>query len=49
VRQGGVLEEIRKEAQGYVDDAAICLRSFPDSAVKENLLTLIQYIIDRTY
>ena len=49
VRQGGVLEKIRKEAQGYVDDAAMCLKPFPDSAVKTNLLTLIQYIIDRTY
>ncbi len=49
VRKGGVLEKIRKEAQGYVDDAAMCLKPFPDSAVKTNLLTLIQYIIDRTY
>ncbi len=49
VRRGGVLEKIRKEAQGYVDDAARCLKPFPDSSVKENLLTLIQYIIHRTY
>jgi hypothetical protein len=32
-----------------VDDAAMCLKRFPDSAVKESLLTLIQYIIHRTY
>ena len=49
VRHGGVLEKIREEAQGYVDDAATCLRPFQDSAVKTNLLMLIQYIIDRTY
>jgi octaprenyl-diphosphate synthase len=49
VRSGGVLERIRKEAQGYVDDAARCLKPFPDSAVKTNLLSLIQYIIHRTY
>jgi len=49
VRDSGVLESIRSEAQGYVDDAAMCLKRFPDSAVKENLLTLIQYIIHRTY
>ncbi|MCP4575642.1 MAG: polyprenyl synthetase family protein [Deltaproteobacteria bacterium] len=49
VRRGGVLDKIREEAQGYVDDAAMCLKRFPDSAVKENLLTLIQYIIHRTY
>jgi octaprenyl-diphosphate synthase len=49
VRGSGVLERIRAEAQGYVDDAAECLGRFPDSAVKTNLLTLIQYIIHRTY
>ena len=49
VRESGVLERIRAEAQGYVDDAARCLSRFPDSAVKTNLLTLIQYIIHRTY
>lgn len=49
VRRGGVLEKIREEAQRYVDDAAMCLKRFPDSAIKENLLTLIQYIIHRTY
>jgi octaprenyl-diphosphate synthase len=49
VRGSGVLERIRAEAQGYVDDAARCLSRFPDSAVKTNLLTLIQYIIHRTY
>jgi octaprenyl-diphosphate synthase len=49
VRGSGVLGSIRSEAQGYVDDAAMCLKRFPDSAVKENLLTLIQYIIHRTY
>lgn len=49
VKGSGVLERIRTEAKGYVDDAASCLSHFPDSAVKEKLLTLIQYIIHRTY
>ena len=49
VRRGGGLEKIRGEAQRYVDDAAMCLDRFPDSTVKGNLLTLIQYIIDRTF
>ncbi len=49
VRRGGALARIREEAQGYVDDAAMCLKHFPDSSVKANLLTLIQYIIDRTH
>ncbi len=49
VRGAGGLEKIRKEAQGYVADAAARLDRFPDSSVKTNLLTLIQYIIQRTY
>lgn len=49
VRQSGVLNKIRGEAQGYVDDAAAALSHFPDSSVKENLLKLIQYIIHRTH
>jgi len=49
VRRGGALARIREEAQGYVDDAAMCLKHFPDSSVKADLLTLIQYIIDRTH
>ncbi len=49
VRSAGVFERIINEAQGFVDDAAAHLKMFPDSAAKEKLLTLIQYIIHRTY
>ncbi len=49
VRRAGVLEKIRKEAQGYVNDAARCLKPFENSQVKKSLLTLIQYIIHRTH
>ncbi len=49
VRSKGALDQIRDEAQAYVNEAATCLKSFPDSAVKRNLLELNQYIIDRDY
>jgi octaprenyl-diphosphate synthase len=49
VRSNGALDQIRDEAQAYVNEAATCLKSFPDSLVKRNLLELNQYIIDREY
>ncbi|MBW2616683.1 MAG: polyprenyl synthetase family protein [Deltaproteobacteria bacterium] len=49
VRTNGALDQIRDEAQVYVDEAASCLTSFPDSPAKRNLLELNQYIIDREY
>jgi len=49
VRTNGALDQIRDEAQVYVNEAASCLTSFPDSPVKRNLLELNQYIIDREY
>ncbi len=49
VRTNGALEQIRDEAQAYVNEAATCLKLFPDSPVKKNLLELKQYIIDREY
>ncbi|MBW1798643.1 MAG: hypothetical protein JRJ21_09630 [Deltaproteobacteria bacterium] len=49
VRTNGALDQIRDEAQAFVDEAATCLTSFPDSPVKRNLLELNQYIIDREY
>ena len=49
VRSNGALDQIRDEAQAYVNEAATCLKSFPDSPVKKNLLELNQYIIDREY
>lgn len=49
VRSNGILDRIRDEAQSYVDKAASCLRPFPDSPTKKELLELSQYIIDREY
>ena len=49
VRTNGVLDQIRDEAQSLVDEAGDCLKPFPDSSVKKNLLELKQYIIDREY
>lgn len=49
VRSNGVLDQIRDEAQAYVNEAVNCLKSFPDSPVKRNLLELNQYILDREY
>ncbi len=49
VRSKGALDQIRDEAQAYVNEAANCLKSFSDSEVKRNLLELNQYIINREY
>ena len=49
VRKKGALDRIRKEAQGYVDDAIGFLDVFPDSKTKTSLVTLSQYIIDRKF
>ena len=49
VRSNGALDQIRDEAQTFLDEAATCLNSFPDSPAKKNLLELSQHIIDRTY
>ena len=49
VRTNGALEQTRDEAQKLVDEAATCLKPFPDSPVKKNLLELNQYIVDREY
>jgi len=47
VRRNGALDRIRKEAQRYVDHATACLKMFPDSETKRDLITLSQHIIDR--
>jgi octaprenyl-diphosphate synthase len=47
VRRNGALGHIRKEAQGYVDHATDCLKAFPDSEAKRDLIRLSQHIIDR--
>jgi octaprenyl-diphosphate synthase len=49
VRNDGVLEKIRAEAKEYVDKASRILNSFPESPVRENLLTLNTYMIKRHF
>jgi octaprenyl-diphosphate synthase len=49
VRNDGVLERIRSEAKEYVDKASRILNSFPDSQVKESLLALNAYMINRHF
>jgi len=49
VRCNGALDRIRKEAQEYVGRAADCLRIFPDSEAKTDLIRLSQHIIDREH
>jgi octaprenyl-diphosphate synthase len=47
VRRSRALDRIQKEARGYVDRAAGCLKVFPDSDAKRDLIRLSQQIIDR--
>jgi octaprenyl-diphosphate synthase len=49
VRKNGVLDRVHAEAIKYVDEAALCLDGFPDSPIKENLLELNLFIIERDY
>jgi octaprenyl-diphosphate synthase len=49
VRRNGALDQIRDEAQIYVNKAAGHLSSFPESPAKESLLELNQYVIEREY
>jgi len=47
VRRNGVVERVRAEAKKYVDEAALCLDRFSDSAARESLLELNRYIVER--
>jgi len=49
VRNDGVLEKIRSEAKEYIDKASRILNSFPESQVKESLLALSAYMINRQF
>lgn len=49
VRSKGALDEIKDEARSYVDRAAGCLSSFPDSPAKRGLLELNRFIVERKY
>lgn len=48
VQHNGAITRCRKDAQDYVDLAETYLSLFPDSPVKESLLKLNQYIVDRS-
>jgi octaprenyl-diphosphate synthase len=49
IRTGGAIDRVRKEAQGFVDEASACLHLFPDSPTKEHLLQLNSYITKRKF
>ncbi len=49
VRSKGALDQIKDEARSYVDRAAGCLSSFPDSPAKRGLLELNRFIVERKY
>ena len=49
VRRNGVLERVRSEAKGYVEEAALCLDGFSDSPARKNLLELNRFIIERSH
>lgn len=49
VRRNGALDRVQQEAQEFVDHAADCLKIFPDSETKRELIRLSQHIIDREH
>jgi len=49
VQDNGAINKCRADAQDYVDLAETYLRLFPDSPIKESLLKLNQFIVDRSY
>ena len=49
VQDNGAINRCRRDAQGYVDLAESHLSPFPDSPIKESLLRLNQFIVDRSF
>jgi len=49
VRNNGAIEKIRSEAKIYVDKATTFLDHFPESSVKEDLMELNAYMVERRY
>ncbi len=47
VQDNGAIGKCREDAQNYVNRAGTYLRPFPDSPIKESLLRLNQFIVDR--
>jgi len=48
-RNNGTIERIMDEACSYVNKAAECLQPFPESPIKDNLLELNNYIVERKH
>ncbi len=49
VQDNGAINKCREDAQHYVDLAETYLSPFPDSAIKDSLLKLNQFLVDRSY
>ena len=49
VRNDGVLEKIRSEAEEYMDQATRLISAYPDSSAKDQLLSLNTYLIRRHF
>ena len=49
VKENGALSRVQEEARSYVDRAAACLESFEDSPVKQDLLQLNRFVVERPY
>ncbi|RLB29036.1 MAG: octaprenyl diphosphate synthase [Deltaproteobacteria bacterium] len=49
VKGNGAIERILREARSYTEEAAKCLSPFPESNVKEDLLELNRYVVEREY
>ncbi len=49
VRASGNIEKTKNRAQEYVAKAAECLKEFPSSEHRDNLLSLNEYMIERLY
>jgi geranylgeranyl pyrophosphate synthase len=49
VRENGTVEQILKQAQVQVDEAARHLDPFPDSISRKRLLELNQFVVEREY
>ena len=49
VRKSGAIERIITEARGFVDEAAGYLEAFPSSPIKESLIALNTYMVERNF
>ena len=49
VQDNGAINKCRKDAQDYASRAETYLSLFPDSPIKESLLNLNQYLVNRSY